>query len=174
MKKLFALILAVLMIASLSVIGFAAEVDGGTTGDVKVNITDEQGNDFNPAKIYNVVLEWEPLTFNVSAKTAVWNTKTLMYDLDVATVSNAKKTIKVTNNSNAPVEISASFPNGAKSATMYGVTAALAGADRTLVSAVNRTAADNMTYEVSVSGNPTAVPDMTYTINTITVTVRKP
>lgn len=178
MKKLLSLILAVLMIATLSVTAFAEDVDskdisGGQTGDVIVNITDSEGNEYKPTIIYNVVIKWDALTFDVAATTAVWNTSTLMYDLTGATVSTATKSITVTNNSNAAVGIVASFPASAKTATLYGVTATLAGSDRTLESAVNRTAADTMTYTVSAAGTPTAVPDMTYTINTITVTVSK-
>lgn len=184
MKKLLALILAVLMIACLGVTAFAADVDSGdikdstgnagsTSGDVKVNITDQDGNDYVPTIIYNVVITWDSLTFDVSAEKADWNAATLKYDLTNATVSDATKTITVTNNSNAAVGIAASFPDSAKTATLHDVTATLAGSDRNLESAVNRTEADTMTYTVTADGEPTSVPDMTYTISTITVTVSK-
>ena len=184
MKKLFALILAVLMIASLSVIGFAAEVDGGTTGDVNVNVTDKNGNqlkDEDVTDIYYIVVSWNKLNFTFVTEQSIgdlkWDAENHKYANLVGQwkdADNDGSVITITNHSNATVNISAAFANDSKTSDVnLGVTAALTNGDKTLQSAVGTTVANApyTTYTVSVNGTPTMLE--TYKVDTVTVTISK-
>lgn len=178
MKKFLALLLAVLMIASMSVTAFAEEVtdtvEGDKTGTVKVQVTDENGNDFNGDPTYFVEIVWTGLTFDLKvANTSTdvkWNGT--VYEItggkwDTAASHN----VKVTNKSNAVVYVDANFATGKSSAEKHGITATVDGAQTPLAAAVNITP-ESKVFNISLSAAPTTLPELSFDVDTITVTVK--
>lgn len=127
MKKLFALILAVVMICAMSVNVFAETknvvgtiggnkgIDNGVTDitstdpAVKVDIQATVGNVENR---YAVDIEYETMSFNVSGSNLVWNVNTLKYEFkagtdtnSAATATNAEFDVQVINYSDLPVKL---------------------------------------------------------------------
>lgn len=177
MKKLIAMLLCVLLVVSMSVTAFATDTGiGEYNPEVKVTITNKNGEPIDPAEIYKVEVAWDGLEFQITADKAEWNTTDLMYDLTNGVLDeNESGTVTVTNHSNAAVNVAASFPNNNNSKTSivsYGITATLSGENGELASAVNQTEAPTKEYTVTPSGTPAAqVPDLTFTVDTIKVTV---
>ena len=126
MKKLFALILAVVMICAMSVNVFATTAhvvgthgDNGTVADgltesgfaannptYNVNITATVGS---VEHRYAVDIEYQNMTFDIAANNLVWNVNTLKYDVKDAgatTIGTDKAyPITVTNYSDLPVNL---------------------------------------------------------------------
>lgn len=198
MKKFLALLLAVLMIAGMSVTAFATSVDSGDikdeagnagsqSADVKINITGEDGKPLEPTVIYRVVVAWKDLEFKVTATEAVWEADEQHYKLtDGKLVEDQFGTLTITNHSNAPVTINAAF-DGAEDGTPLvskvtgGITATMAltegeltGGKLVVDSAEGY--GDNppyIVYTVTPSGTPQNVPDLAYTVDKISITIEK-
>ena len=105
MKKIFALILAVMMIATMSVTAFAAETV--TTDGDKVDIT--VNGTYTPStgagEKISVLVEWDAMTFTYTEGSAgTWNPETHSYDGTTnGGWSTDTATITVTNHSNVAV-----------------------------------------------------------------------
>lgn len=180
MRKLIALILCMLLVVSMSVTAFATGVTiEGTSntndpskGDVTVKITNSQGGDLNPDKIYKVEIAWAGLEFAVTADEAEWNVATQTYTLKNPVLDTTPGTVTVTNHSNAAVNISALFVTNTKeSSTVGGVMATLSESDGKLATAAGADPLPALQYTVTPSGTPKDAPALTYTVDTITVTV---
>ena len=172
MKKIISVIVAVLLVACMSVSAFAtspiSSVPGTDTKDVHVTIGSGTG-----LKVYKVVIEWASLDFTYNPGTdASWNPETHEYSDGTGAGWDGETTrnVKVTNHSNAAVNVAAAIDT----ATKNGVTVALGNASFQLATAVGTTvaAAPNDTFTVSVSGAPNPVND--FTVGTVTVTVSAP
>lgn len=186
MKKLMALILAVVMVSVFSVSAFATDVtpQGDGEKDVQANVVDKDGQDIDDedpkiTKVYHVVITWESLEFTFKAEQAaedlIWDSENHKYsNLTGEWQNNTGRKLTITNHSNATVGYAANFDNGTKTgAVKNGVTSALTGTDGTLATAVGTLPeeAPNYTYTVAVSGTPTVLD--TFTVDTITVTLSK-
>lgn len=103
MKKVFALILALVMVFALSGVAFAGTITavGGTDSNtVDIQITET-------GIVYHVTIEWTNLTFSYSKKSN-WNVDTHEYEnaggwLNAGVISGA---VVATNHSNAGVKVS--------------------------------------------------------------------
>ena len=183
MKKLIAILTAV-VIAAMAVVPAFAEttittLPGQDTGDVYVNVYDE--NDHELTTVYYVVVEWDDLTFtfNFDGTNAevVWNPETHKYMNGSSEATGswavATKNITVTNHSNAAVAYAAKFTNNALvSEAKNGVTATLEDQGTgTLITAEGTapTAAPSNKYTVTVSGTPTTKE--AFAVDTITVAI---
>lgn len=180
MKKLVAILTAVVMAALLVVPSFAATsitvLPGSDNKDVIVNVLDN--NDEQLTVVYKVDVEWESLefTFNFDgSKTEVlWNPDTHQYEKDGAAATGTwdRTTAKVTvkNHSNADVKATALFDT-AKSSTKLGVTATIAEDEQTIANAEGTAVADapKAEYTVTVTGTPTTMNQ--FTVDTITVSI---
>lgn len=113
MKKLVAIILALVMALALYVPTFAA--GGSTTSASSGNSTVDVDGEFVPAidpgTVISVDIEWDALVFTYSAASAgVWNSITHTYDdAHAAFWSDNKVGITVTNHSNAYVDADFTF-----------------------------------------------------------------
>lgn len=113
MKKLVAIILALVMALALYVPTFAA--GGSTTSASSGNSTVDVDGEFVPATdpgtVISVDIEWDALVFTYSAASAgVWNSTTHTYDdAHPAFWSDNKVGITVTNHSNAYVDADFTF-----------------------------------------------------------------
>lgn len=181
MKKIISVLLAVALIAAMSVTVFAAtpaaqtiqELSGTATGQVDVKIAKNAEQDIT--KVYYVDVTWDSLdftyTFNKS-KTNTWQPGSHTYTEEGNANANWDKTsatVTVTNHSNAAVVVSAAAPTA-----MNGVSVAVTDPVN-LPSAVGKAtdAADlKGTFTVSVSGVPTVESD--FTIGNVTLTISDP
>lgn len=121
MKKLFALVLAVLMICAMSVSVFAENVVGkrGNTGNYEDGLSDFPSNGSFSKNMeikatvgsiehrYAVDIEYDELTFNVDGAILVWNVNDLKYEYKEAEPGSSNKTYNVTviNYSDLPVDL---------------------------------------------------------------------
>lgn len=192
-KKFISLLLAVLMIASVSITAFAeeeteptVEVTGGQSADVTINITDENGNPLNPTLVYRVVITWKDLEFKVQATEVHWIPIGQFYWLEEgALVPDQRGYVTVTNHSNAPVTVMAAF-EGAEddplvSKTTGGIWASLALTTGELTE--GKLVIDSaegcgdtppfIQYTVTPGGTPDRVPDLQYTVDKINLTIEK-
>lgn len=200
MKKLISILLAMLFIVSLSFNVYAAPAsegkdvvigiidnngtpddpsddkviteDADTNGDGVVDEDDDPSSEVT--KVYSVNVAWGELVFNITvgdADDVEWNSQNRVYDITGGSWQKTTETIKVTNNSNATLGVTANFAGG-KTATTNGVTATLSNSDTTLASAVGTSATDapSVTYEVKITSPvPASVPTLSFTVDAITV-----
>lgn len=166
MKKVFALILALVMVFAMSSVAFATTIESGTSGnpngaddwapykDVKVNIS-------NASIIYNVDIEWESMTFTYNKTAGTWNPVSHTYDGNPGWQDD-DATITVTNHSNAAVTATATFAGDATVVTKFGVTATITGSKR-----IETADQDSYKEDADSDGKADSAP---YTVFTVTVT----
>ena len=115
MKKIFALIIAVMMIAAMSTVAFAGEVTGsetGTTIDVSGTIVETEAE-----TCISVDVKWTSMEFTYTeGEKGDWNPGNHSYGPDADGSWTGAGTITVTNHSNADVTVDFSFD------TEHGVT----------------------------------------------------
>ena len=109
MKKLFATLLAVAMLASMSVTAFAAENTGATPTDITVNGKYTPGA--TTGEIISADIAWEAMDFTYTgASQGAWNPATHTYDgATEGGWSNNTPAITVTNHSNVAVNATLGF-----------------------------------------------------------------
>ncbi len=172
MKKLLTLILALALVASVSVTAFAAEPDATLIGDdnsasVDVYVTYEDTT--NTPTVYSVDVEWQEMNFTyVSAGTLVWKPETHEYEQQTTGAWETKSAdIKVTNHSNAAVDVTVTYTaNGTT-----GVTGTITNGTFTLETAEGKTVAEapSKTATFTVGGIPTDKKAKDLKVGTVTV-----
>lgn len=175
MKKIISVLLAVALIAAMSVTVFAETIqtaNGSATNMVKVAVN--SNNTGKTDGVYYVDVTWTSLDFTYSFsndETNTWNPQTHTYGSSNYTGGNWNATtakITVTNHSNEDVQGNVSF-GGSATATKYGVTATL---DKT---AFDLATGEGLTYDtakkeeftLSIAGVPTV--DTAFDLGVITV-----
>lgn len=112
MKKLLSILLAIVMIATLSVTAFATTVTtvpGSDSADVMAKYNSEE-----PADVYSVDVTWGAMEFDYNAGGQIWNTESHKWEADPAApagwaVKDASNTITLANNSSKAVDASFAF-----------------------------------------------------------------
>lgn len=192
MKKILAILAVVALFACLGGLNVFADTivldDTNPTGtserDVVVNVKDADGNiiddtteETGTEKVYSVDVAWESMTFVFAAdqnvEDLVWDPVTHSYSNLTGNWEDDTAVVTVSNHSNATVDVAAAFTDGSVSYEKLGVTATIAGTDGTLDSAVGTAVADapSMTYDVTVSGEPTQLSE--FVVETVVVTLSK-
>ena len=110
MKKLFATLLAVAMLASVSVTAFAAETNHGTQ-DTEITVNGSYVSGAAGSSVISVDIEWEAMNFTYSATSeGTWNPATHAYDGQTeGGWSDNTPAITVTNHSNVAVNATLGF-----------------------------------------------------------------
>lgn len=112
MKKVLAMLLALVMVLSLGTVAMASSnISGGTTGktegDIIVNV---EGGSVAP--VYSITVVWTSLTFTYQQGAAHWDSENREYDYDAGKWANGNTgTITVTNKSNVAIDVSAEIIN---------------------------------------------------------------
>ena len=170
MKKLFTILLAVAMLASMSVTAFAADdtvtTDGGSK-DISVNAKYVDG--VSTPDVISADIEWGAMEFTYSVGgTKVWDAQTHQYTVTGATSgwSENGNTVKVTNHSNVDVKATFTYDNS-KTADSTGAVSLAAG----VVGQVS--AADYVTATLKLSGEPSNTMTDFTKVGTITVKITK-
>lgn len=115
MKKIFALLIAVMMIATMSTVAFAGEVNYVTGGTIDVSGTFEAAADAAP--VISADIEWTAMEFTYTEGTiGVWDPTSHSYINGTEGSWDGEGTITVTNHSNVDVTVGFSFDSE------YGVT----------------------------------------------------
>lgn len=180
MKKFLALLLAVLMIASMSVTAFAEEVtnevSGSKTGNVDVQVFDKSTNKpIESTGTYKVTITWGNLLFKIevaNANDVTWNGSA--YTVKNGAWDHEEADVTVTNLSDMPIKVNGLFDNGLEeSATVDGVTAKISGGVQNLASAVGQNPAPVATYTVEISETvPTTLKELEFTVDIIELTIQ--
>lgn len=174
MKKLFATIIALAMVLSMSVTAFAAEgsVTGQGAGDKTIDVTAKYDKSTSTETVYNVDIKWDSMTFTYTESgTKVWNPATHTYT--TSKTSGWDKTeanVTVTNHSNASVDVSVEYAPVAGT----GVSGAVTNGSATLAAGVEGKPdeADSMTATLTISGTPNStVTEDGVKIGTITIKI---
>lgn len=184
MKKMLALILALAMVLSMSVVAFAADVTIGQ--DTEGNLTNQPASstvavDVTGHKtVYHVYVKWTDMKFEYTMGT--WNPETHTYDS--GSWEDDEATIEVENHSNAQVTVAATVNNtnktvqGEVTANVSVDKATLASADaaeyRTTASTVaaGYKKGDVATITVTATGDPQAM-GTDLVVGTVVVTIGK-
>ena len=175
MKKLFATLLAVAMLASVSVTAFAAETNHGTQ-DTEITVNGSYVSGAAGSSVISVDIEWEAMNFTYSATSeGTWNPATHAYDGQTeGGWSDNTPAITVTNHSNVAVIATLGF-----TADVTGVVGTFTEASGTendnilnLATAEGTEVANapTATANFGISG---AAIDANKTLGTITVTIAK-
>lgn len=166
MKRIIALALSLLLVASLGMTASAATINSvpaNEEGDVVINVNPDGSDVTEVTKVYKVDIAWESLEFDFTLDIAK---EDLEYDESSHTYTNITGTwqadldanITVTNHSNAAVTPTVQFVGGGTSATNHGVTANITEAvanTATLASAEGTAAGVTNVYTVTIDGTTT-------------------
>lgn len=173
MKKIIAIIMALVMIMSLSITGFAADGVGNNGSDsAEVKGTYEAGEE--TATVYSVDITWAGLEFTYNgAYEGTWNPETHQYDgATEAGWAEGTGTITVTNHSNTAITAGAEYEaaTGYESASMNFSTSSLEVA--TADNGVDGAAGTAVTGTITVTPAGTLPAGTADTvIGTITITI---
>lgn len=179
MKKICAILLAAVMLVSLTVAFAAGEITGldpGTsTADVNVAV-----NGTAAAEVIYVDVTWKPLNFTYTTGGSTWKPATHEYEYAAGgwAAETIEEALKVVNHSNTALKAKLTFSE--LSDTTKGVTLTGADADaKDLATAVGTAVAvaPSLTWNIGVAGTPTidtTAADPSYNLTAVaTVTISK-
>lgn len=175
MKKLFAIILAVAMIATMSVTAFAAEAElNNEKKSESVEVTAKYASGVTDAgTVYNVDLSWESMEFTYTAAGVnTWNPDNHRYEVVGAggAWNHTTSVITATNHSNAAVKVSFKFDaieGGTVTGSFNNTSIDLPSAVDKAMNASELTGTSTFTIGGTVSADQTAFEK----VGTITITI---
>ena len=177
MKKIFSILLAVMMIAAMSVTAFAAELPTDATDDTKSkDVTANYVAGTSAGAVYLVEIEWGSMEFTYTAASeGTWDPENHTYDGVTAaswTCADGADKIKVTNHSNDAVVVDITNSNVTDGITLTWDNASLelATADNGVDGAAGTptTATATLTVSGTLAENTEKV-----TIGTVTLTLNE-
>ena len=174
MKKLFAALIAIIMLASMSVTAFAAENTGATPTDITVNGTYTPGATAD--EVISADIAWDAMDFTYTgASQGTWNPATHAYEgATEGGWSDNTPAITVTNHSNVAVNATLSFT--ANVTGVVGTFTEVSGTENDnileLATAEGTVVADAPTASANFGISGAAI-DADKTLGTITVAIAK-
>ena len=177
MKKVISMILALVLVLSMGITAFAAEVPEGESQSIKAtySVADSKA-------VYKVDIAWGGMVFNyASGMENVWNPETLKFETaqkgepSWTPAEEGGDTVTVTNHSNAPVGIKIAYTkaeNGVEG-TLENGSFTLDSADNGVDGAAGTPTANSAKLSLSTENIPESFTDgsANVTLGTITVTI---
>ena len=169
MKKTVSIILALVMILSLSTTAFATTI--GANGSQDIPVTGIYNTSTTTSDVYSVDIVWSSMTFTYNEKgTQTWDPTTHSYTTTYAgTWDKTSANVTVTNHSNVPVTVSAAYTQvdaavtGTLNKTQQSLAAGVEGAYND---------ADAVTFTLTIGGKPTTVSATGVAIGKLTISIR--
>lgn len=161
MKKIFASLLALTMVASMSVTAFAATeldtspADGKSEGSYSIAVTGKYVPGSNTTETISVDIAWDKMEFTYTAGSSSYSPDTHKTTTTAGSWSTDKKAITVTNHSNVGITAGFTFMQG------DGVTTT--GSFYDSAEATTALAADKQSFDL-VSGEDKTTAEQTYTV----------
>ena len=175
MKKLLSLLLATLLLISLSTNVLAVKLDTlGEEGSTEIDVTAKYQASSNTPTVYSVDIKWESMTFTYTETgTKNWNPSNHSYSTDnvQGAWDKTSATITITNHSNAAVDVTLT-PTITQG---LGITGILMDPTATLDAGVegNYAGADSHTSTLIITGTPNnAITADGVKVGTIKVTIQ--
>lgn len=169
MKKIFAVVIASLMIMTMSVPAFAESMG---TGDKTIDVTASYKPAASTGTVYNVDIVWDSMKFTYTeTDSRVWDPGTHTYSGSAGgSWENSKADITVTNHSEAAVNVTISY----NAVGQTGITGTIENGTATLKAGAlgKPEEADSMTATLKISGTPnSSVTEAGVKIGTITIKI---
>ena len=179
MKKVISMILVLVLVLSMGITAFAAEVPEGESQSIKAtySVADSKA-------VYKVDIAWGGMVFNyASGMENVWNPETLKFEIaqkgepSWTPAEEGGDTVTVTNHSNAPVGIKIAYTkaeNGVEG-TLENGSFTLDSADNGVDGAAGTPTANSAKLSLSTENIPESFTDgsANVTLGTITVTIKQ-
>lgn len=160
MKKVLALILALVMVFAMSTVAFADSALGDKTQPVTVSVVKED--------TYSFTVAWDNPTFTYTL--GEWDGDS--YAEGTWDDSKNSSTITVTNNSNVGIVVSAAYVENEEIKNKTGITATLTGERQELASAFGADTAPKATFTLALTATGNVNETTTEaTLGTITLTI---
>ena len=175
MKKLFATLLAVAMLASVSVTAFAAETNNGTQ-DTEITVNGTYTPGATTGEIISADIAWDAMDFTYTgASQGTWNPATHAYDGQTeGGWSDNTPAITVKNHSNVAINATLDFTPDVTGVIGTFTEASGTANDKVLeLATAEGTEVANAPTATANFGISGAAIDATQTLGTITVTIAK-
>lgn len=175
MKKLFAILMAVALLCTMSVTAFAAN-DVTTTGNSSADLTVKYSSG-SKVDAYAATIEWGSMEFTYTSAAQKWDTENLQWTTDgTAAWSTNAGTVKITNRSSQAITAKFAFTaenaNGVTGITVNG--AAINANGYSIASADTGAAtgtAQTQTFSILPTGEYTGTNTDAVKVGTITITL---
>ena len=174
MKKIIAMLLAIVMVCALSVSVFAEEAKQTTLNDKELTVTGTYDQDAQDEKAYSVSITWGSLAFTYAIDKKTWNDETHKWE-DPAEggewIYNGGNVINVTNDSSVAIYVTPTFE---AAQSVGAITGSFTGLDTekdyaTLAAGVADTASTPTALTLELDGALLSTVENGATIGTITL-----
>lgn len=170
MKKTIALVLAILMVATMSMTAFAGTMSDVGSDSADVKGTYEEGS--SGGTIYSIDITWGAMEFTFTdVSEGTWDPSTHEYvDTADASWSASGNTVKVTNHSNTGVDVTFAY---SKATGFESVTGTLDVTSQSLATAVGTavSAAPSVTSTLTLSGTLASTTAAKTKVGSVVVTI---
>ena len=158
MKKIFACLIALMMVLALTLAVSAGTIDNTSNNESK-KVTIKINDSNTPAIVYSVDIVWGNTDFTYDFGTgSTWDPDTHTYVGGTqAGWDHDSTTVSVTNHSNAAVNLTVGFNGTEKTVSHNGITSTISSVSLVLATAEGTalSSAPSTNFTVSVSGTPT-------------------
>ena len=174
MKKLFAVLLAVAILCTMSVTAFAATVT--TTGDTSADLTVKYSAG-SKVDAYAATIEWGSMEFTYTAAAKTWNTNTLTWDDNGTAAWSNAGTVTITNKSSQAITAKFGWSPESDAKGVTGITvngSAISENGYTIASADTGAATGNaqsQTFSILPTGEYTGTNTSAVKVGSITITL---
>lgn len=170
MKKLFAILLAVAILCTMSVTAFAATVT--TTGNTSADLTVKYSAG-SKVDAYAATIEWGSMEFTYTAAAQTWNTETLQWENNGTAAWSNAGTVKITNKSSQAITAKFGWTPESDAKGVTGITvngAAIVADGYTITDATSGTAT-TLTFSILPTGEYTGTNTSAVKVGSITITL---